>query len=152
MQPHGGNVANYRKQIGELTSKKIFGLVKSSATNITMMLADSVGDIKYPKITSTLEDQSRGNGVRRGSKTQFPESTKTLKGQDLVLGSLLFLTKVAPSPRFKVNMFFNYDPKTGRPLIPEDIDNTVKKLDTLLRGKQVDIGDIEVFDIEDAND
>lgn len=136
----------------ELTSKKIFGLVKSSATNITMMLADSVGDIKYPKITSTLEDQSRGNGVRRGSKTQFPESTKTLKGQDLVLGSLLFLTKVAPSPRFKVNMFFNYDPKTGRPLIPEDIDNTVKKLDTLLRGKQVDIGDIEVFDIEDAND
>lgn len=41
----------------ELTSKKIFGLVKSSATNITMMLADSVGDIKYPKITSTLEDQ-----------------------------------------------------------------------------------------------
>ena len=96
--------------------------------------------------------QSRGNGVRRGSKTQFPESTKTIKGQDLVLGSLLFLSKVAPSPRFKVNMFFNYDPKTGRPLIPEDIDNTVKKLDTLLRGKQVDIGDIEVFDIEDAND
>lgn len=136
----------------ELTSKKIFGLVKSSATNITMMLADSVGDIKYPKITSTLEDQSRGNGVRRGSKTQFPESTKTIKGQDLVLGSLLFLSKVAPSPRFKVNMFFNYDTKTGRPLITDDIDNTVKKLDTLLRGKQVDIGDIEVFDIEDAND
>ena len=135
----------------ELTSRKVFGLVKSSATNITMVLADSVSDIKYPKITSVLEDQSRGNGVKRGSKTQFPESTKTLKGQDLVLGSLLFLTKVAPSPRFKVNMFFDYDAHTGRPLIPEKLDTTIKKLDVLLRGKQADIGDIEVFDVEDTS-
>ena len=41
----------------ELTSRKIFGLVKSSATNLAIMLADSVSDIKYPKITSMLEDQ-----------------------------------------------------------------------------------------------
>ena len=95
--------------------------------------------------------QSRGNGVKRGSKTQFPESTKTLKGQDLVLGSLLFLTKVAPSARFKVNMFFDYDAHTGRPLIPEKLDTTIKKLDVLLRGKQADIGDIEVFDVEDTS-
>ena len=116
-----------------------------------MVLADSVSDIKYPKITSVLEDQSRGNGVKRGSKTQFPESTKTLKGQDLVLGSLLFLTKVAPSPRFKVNMFFDYDAHTGRPLIPEKLDTTITKLDVLLRGKQADIVDIEVFDVEDTS-
>ena len=62
----------------------------------------------YPKITSVLEDQSRGNGVRRGGKNQLPEATKTLKGDDLSFGTLLFLGKTAPSPRFKINVFVKY--------------------------------------------
>lgn len=98
--------------------------------------------------------QSRGNGVKRGSKSQFPEPTKTLKGQDLILGSLLFLSKVAPSPRFKANMFFKYDVPTGRPIIPADLAETVAKLDVLLKGKNVNIDPdaIEVFEVEDRPD
>jgi len=79
--------------------------------------------------------QSRGNGVKRGTKSQFPESTKTIKGHDLYLGSLLFLTKTAPSPRFRTNLFLNYNIETGRIIIPDDISRTIKKLDMLLQGK-----------------
>ena len=79
--------------------------------------------------------QSRGNGVKRGTKSQFPESTKTVKGQDLVMGSLLFLTKTAPSPRFRANVFLQYSQDTGRLIIPEDLARSIAKLDTLLQGK-----------------
>jgi len=79
--------------------------------------------------------QSRGNGVKRGTKKQFPESTKTIKGHDLVLGSLLFLTKAAPSPRFRANIFLDYDVNTGKLNVPDDINRTVTKLDLMLQGK-----------------
>lgn len=41
----------------ELKSKKIFSLVKSQQTNITMSSFDYTGDIKYPKSTALLSDQ-----------------------------------------------------------------------------------------------
>lgn len=119
----------------ELSTRSIYSLVKSKAVNLCMMVAESTSDIMYPKLTALLEDQSRGNGVRRGTKTQFPESTKTIKGYDLYLGSLLFLTKTAPSPRFRTNLFLKYNVKTGRLIIPEDIVKTVSKLDLLLQGR-----------------
>lgn len=78
--------------------------------------------------------QSRGNGVRRGKESQFPEATKTLKGHDLVLGTLLFLNKKAPSPRFRANVYMNYDIFTGRLIIPKELNKIVNKLDDVLRG------------------
>ena len=80
--------------------------------------------------------QSRGNGVKRGKNSQFPESTKTIKGHDLALGSLLFLTKAAPSPRFRINPYVDYNLQTGRINLPEDIKKSVTKLDTMLRGRE----------------
>lgn len=91
--------------------------------------------------------QSRGNGVKRGTKSQFPESTKTIKGQDLVLGSLLFLTKTAPSPRFRTNVFLNYNIESGRLVIPDNIAVTVSKLDKLLQGK----ADNRIINLLDEN-
>lgn len=79
--------------------------------------------------------QSRGNGVRRGSKTQFPESTKTLKGQDLYIGSLLFLIKSAPTPRLRFNMFLEYEPLSGKIEIDKKTTKTIEKLDKLLLGR-----------------
>lgn len=98
--------------------------------------------------------QSRGNGTRRGSKSQFPEANKTIKGEDIVLGSVLFLNKSTPSPRFRVNPFLHYDfSKTGRLYIPEDIANTVAKLDVMLKGKQSNENDeIEIIDSVDDID
>lgn len=114
------------------------------------MQLDSVNDIKYPKVTSILEDQSRGNGVKKGSRgaQDFPESTRQLKGHDLILGSLLFLTKKAPSPRFRINPFLHYDVKTGRILIPEYLAPIVDKVDTMLKGKN-EYTDIEVLEIDE---
>lgn len=89
--------------------------------------------------------QSRGNGVRRGTKIQFPESTKTIKGHDLYFGSLLFLTKTAPSPRFRANPYFKYDIDSGRLLIPEAFQNTIKKLDELLRGAEQN-ANVQIFE------
>lgn len=78
--------------------------------------------------------QSRGKGVRRGKESQFPEATKTLKGHDLILGTLLFLNKKAPSPRFRANVYMNYDIYSGRLIIPNDLNEIVTKLDEALRG------------------
>jgi len=118
-----------------ITTKKIYSIVKSQSMNIALNLCDYPGDIMYSKITSILEDQSRGNGVKRGKSSQFPESTRTLKGQDLAIGSLLFLAKNAPSPRFRSNLFMNYDLRTGRLLIDDKMRKKIEKLDILLLGK-----------------
>lgn len=121
----------------EMRTKSVYKLTKSSETNLAIGLAESTSDLIYPKITAVLEDQSRGNGVNRGNKTQFPESTKTIKGQDLIIGSLLFLTKTAPSPRFRTNIFMDYNIWTGKLNVPKSIEKSANKLDTLLQGKLV---------------
>lgn len=121
-----------------LSIRKIFKVVKSSGVNLALLVADSSSDLMYPKITSTLEDQSRGRGVERGSATEFPESTRTLKAQDIQIGSILFLGKKAPSPRFKANPFMDYDTYTGKIYTPEHVTRWSAKLDDLLRGKVSD--------------
>lgn len=79
--------------------------------------------------------QSRGSGVRRGKNNQFPEATKTLKGHDLCLGSLLFLNKAAPSPRFRSNLYMKYDIMSGRIKLSEQDNQMIEELDVLLRGR-----------------
>jgi len=100
--------------------------------------------------------QSRGNGVKRGSKSSIPESTKTLKGGDLGFGSLLFLGKNLPSPRFKMNMFMDYDTWTGKVNYPDDIKVTLEKLGAMLQGmapntkiimSELDTDNVEVNDL-----
>lgn len=100
--------------------------------------------------------QSRGNGVKRGSKSTIPESTKTLKSGDLGFGSLLFLGKNLPSPRFKMNMFMDYDIYTGKVKYPDDIKRALEKLGLMLQGissntrileSELDSSDIEIKDM-----
>lgn len=88
----------------ELKTRRIYTLVKSQAMNLAIMLAEYTGDIMFPKITALLEDQSRGEGVRRGSKNSFPEATRTVKGPDLFLGNMLFFNKTAPTARLRINL------------------------------------------------
>lgn len=128
--------------------RKIFGIVKSSAQSLAIMLVENTTDVKYYKITALLEDQSRGNGVRKGKTNKFPLSTRSIKGHDLYLGSLLFLTKSAPSPRFRSNPFLNYDINSGKLIIPDNIEKTIKKLDSLLTGRIVN-NKIEIMDLEE---
>lgn len=119
----------------EFSFRKIFTLVKASQQNLCMQVTESTSDIMYPKITAILEDQSRGNGVRRATKLQIPENVLTLNGYDLYLGSLLFLTKAVPSPRFRSNLYMQYNISTGKLIVPDDIQKTINKLETLLKGR-----------------
>jgi len=119
----------------QISPRKIFGIVKSSATSLAVSLADYSGDNMWFKITSQIADQSQGNGVKKGKGTQFPESTKTLRAQDLWFGSLLYLGKSSPSPRFRLNPFMDYDLGTGKLKMDEEITKKVSYLDGLLKGK-----------------
>ena len=78
--------------------------------------------------------QSRGNGVKRGKKSVIPDNALSLKGGDLGFGSLLFLGKNLPSPRFKMNMFVDYDIASGKINYPDDIKQAITKLSVLLQG------------------
>lgn len=77
-------------------------------------------------------------GVRRGGKNQLPEAARTLKGGDLGFGTLLFLGKQTPSPRFKFNLFVNYDIHSGRIKHPKKFETTLTKLNNLLVGRQAE--------------
>lgn len=91
--------------------------------------------------------QSRGDGPKRNKIAQFPESTKTLRGHDLLLGSLLFLNKSAPSPRFRANLYLDYNIYTGRLNIPDQIDKVLIKLDSMLMGRETNTK-IEVLETD----
>ena len=79
--------------------------------------------------------QSRGNGVRKGAKKNLPESAATIKGGDLGFGSLLYLAKSAPSPRFKLNPYLNYNKWTGKIEFPDDINASIEILNDMLMGR-----------------
>jgi hypothetical protein len=79
--------------------------------------------------------QSRGNGVNRGAKSQFPANTRFIKGQDPLIGSLLYLGKKSPSPRFKANIFMDYDIKSGKINIDDNLIEIADELDKMLMGR-----------------
>jgi len=97
--------------------------------------------------------QSKGKGVQRGNKSQFPETVRTLRGEDLVFGSILFLTKPAPTPRYRFNLFVKYSTTSGKFEIPADLQRTINKLDHQL-GQSSDTEHappaLEVFDVDDS--
>jgi hypothetical protein len=80
----------------------------------------------------------------------MPESSKYLRGGDLGFGSLLFLGKNLPSPRFKMNMFMDYDVNTGKVIYPNDIRVALSKLNVLLQGIKPDasMADIELVNTD----
>lgn len=102
----------------------IFGLTRGGRNcgmNLNLRVADYTGDLKYPKCTVILEDQSRGEGVKQPiGKQRFPDVCETIKGQDTWLGSIFNLMKEVPSGRLKVNLYLQYDPDTGAIIIPEE--------------------------------
>lgn len=93
--------------------------------------------------------QSRGSGPKRNSTAQFPEHTKTLRGNQLVIGSLLNLTKSAPSPVFRINPYLQYNIYNGMINIDPDIQKSVEVLDKLLLGR-LDNENVEILDNDDV--
>ena len=79
--------------------------------------------------------QNRGSGVKRSTRNVLPPNTKTLRAEDLAFGSMLYLIKKYPSPRFRANPFIKIDVATGDVIIDKDVLKTVDKLDVMLTHK-----------------
>lgn len=93
--------------------------------------------------------QSRGNGVNRGAKSQFPANTRFIKGQDPLIGSLLYLAKKSPSPRFKANIFMDYSVNSGKVKIAQEDIEIAEVIDKMLMGR-VDENDESYAEIAEA--
>jgi hypothetical protein len=65
----------------------------------------------------------------------LPPNTKTLRGEDLGFGSMLYLVKKYPSPRFRSNPFINIDTHTGKIKLDDDVRRTCDKLELMLTHK-----------------
>jgi hypothetical protein len=128
----------------ELTHRKIYTLVKNKVLNLALIVSDYVGDIMYIKCTSFLEDQSRGNGVKKDHKAKMPEANKVIKGDDMVLGSVLNFNKSSPSPNHRCNPFLNFNVNNGKIYKSESTQRTVIKINKGLNGKMIN-DKIEVF-------
>lgn len=96
--------------------------------------------------------QSRGQGVKRDKKAAFPHFARTIHAEDLFLGNILYITKKAPSPRFKLNPFLPVDLETGKIIVNEENRRILDKLENMLQGKFEDdnILEKEVI-VEDIN-
>ena len=123
--------------LSNVSPKSIYKIVKSSSMNLTVNVVSYSGDLMYPKATAIFKDQSQGNSVKVSKGSQFPEESRTLRGYDLLYGSILFLSKAAPSPRFRLNLYLDYNIHTGKLIIPIKLKPTLDKLDRLLAGKEL---------------
>lgn len=79
-------------------------------------------------------------GVRRGSNNTFPANTRVVRGDDLVIGNMLFFNKGAPSARFRINPYVQLNIDTGKIIVPDDLMKVVERLDLKLDGK-IDSGE-----------
>lgn len=122
----------------EFKKKTIYSLVKSNKQNLNVIAADYPGCIKYPKATAQVELQARGDGVKKSVNSKMPESTRSISGSDLYFGSVLFLNKNTPSPRYRLNLFLKYNVHTGRIVIPPEMDKVITQVDSQLQGKSLD--------------
>lgn len=136
----------------ELKQKIIFDLVKSSKCSLALSGVDYSGDNLYIKLTSSLENQNRGDGVRKGGDEKFPMANRILKPIDLVYGTLLYLGKNAPTPTLKMNLWADIDFETGKIIVPEYLKEPVRVLGNILKGVKETPDDFRDYDVEVLED
>ena len=70
----------------------------------------------------------------RSKQSTFPKSTQVIHGEDLYLGTLLYLSKKSPTPRLKINPYADITP-TGRFNPTKEEKRTIDKLDSMFKGR-----------------
>lgn len=131
----------------EVSTKSIFKLVKAASMNLATSAVDSSVDTMYHKITSNFDLQERGNGVRRDTgSSAFPETARHLDAYDMATGSILFLSKTAPTPKLKGNLFCVYDPRTGAVQIPDDLKKKIDYINALIKTSDSAVNDVLLND------
>ena len=91
-------------------------------------------------------------GVKRGTNNTFPVNTRVVRGDDLIIGNMLFYNKGAPSARFRINPYIDLNIDTGKINVDPDLENRIRILDLQLEGKldsgedKLGIAGIELLD------
>ena len=134
----------------EISTRKIYSIIKSSGVNLAIMPIDYTADNLYPKIAAFLEDQNRGAGVVRDKNNAFPRYTRQIRAEDAVVGSILYLPKKSPTPRVRINLFTDVDEQTGKFKL-DSYKSFVDKVNVMLEGK-IENNDLldKLIDSDDA--
>lgn len=134
------------------SNKMVFNLIKSGGLSLALTPVDYSGDNYYSKITSVLTDQNCGVGVKRSKNSVFPASTRTIHAEDIYMGDLLYLSKKAPTPRFRINPYVKINEETGKIIVEPEMQKILDKLDSLLSGKFIDEKFVNKFVIDTDDD
>lgn len=64
----------------------------------------------------------------------------------MATGSILFLSKTAPTPKLKGNLFCVYDPRTGAVQIPDDLKKKIDYINALIKTSDSAVNDVLLND------
>ena len=79
-------------------------------------------------------------GVKRGTNNTFPVNTRVVRGDDLIIGNMLFYNKGAPSARFRINPYIDLNIDTGKINVDSELEVVINRLNLQLEGK-IDSGE-----------
>ena len=138
-----------------LSHRKIFSLIKGDGLNICTQLVDSTSDNMFMKLTSSMEIQERGNGVKRGKNSAFPKNLRNITAAGVYMGSMLYLQKKAPTTFLRLNPYVRIQEGLNKLLPAPNIVEDVKLLDKELKGRDSNVHmkelaeDTEIVEIKD---
>ena len=110
-------------QSRSMRTRAIFNISKGKNSILPLIMANNCCDNKILKITSLVELQSRGNGVKKASNkgsSNLPAEASQLKAIDVFYGNNFHLPKSLPSPLARLNPFPRFGPD-GRIIVPEEL-------------------------------
>ncbi len=144
------------KDVSETFNKhlKIGSIYGLSSGKVVANGVSYSGDHKYPKITSTVNQQETLAGSNRGRRARRTISQEhRVHTSSLEIGSLLFLPKSNPTPIVRINPYVDIDLQTGsikqKPHLKELLERTQNLLSGVSRTSDQQIFEKGVIDQED---
>lgn len=118
-----------------LSTDCIFSIISSrNGMNLALRVVGYPGDNMYPKITSTLQIQENGDGVRQKKAPTVPISCRYLTGPIIFIGSVLNTPKSMPTPWVKYNWTGHIDPSNGNVHLDKEQAIIADIIDDMLAG------------------
>lgn len=104
------------KLMRKITPRTFLNITKGGKRSIVLDLIDFPGDNIYLGSTQNLTLQELGDGVNQSGRSNnklLPGNLKRLHSYDIAIGSVLGIFKSRPTPRVRLNLFVEYDHRSG---------------------------------------
>lgn len=136
-----------------LSTKRIFRLVKVSKPNLSLLVVNYSGDTLYPKMTAMLNLQEMGEGVSKAKRRDIPSRVKTIHGTEILVGSLFYVPKKVPTPLVRMNPYCCVDATNGKIIPNAKMRNITDRLTALLEDKvdELALDDLESIEIDEED-